>query len=44
MNRDELGAWLRLATTPGIGNQTARKLLATFGLPTAASLHKPRQC
>ncbi|WP_374670507.1 DNA-processing protein DprA [Acidovorax temperans] len=35
MDRDELGAWLRLATTPGIGNQTARKLLATFGLPTA---------
>ena len=35
MDRDELGAWLRLATTPGIGNQTARKLLATFWLPTA---------
>ena len=35
MDRDELGAWLRLATTPGIGNQAARKLLATFGLPTA---------
>ena len=35
MDRNELGAWLRLATTPGIGNQTARKLLATFGLPTA---------
>lgn len=38
MDRDELGAWLRLATTPGIGNQTARKLLATFGLPTALFL------
>ncbi len=35
MDRDELGDRLRLATTPGIGNQTARKLLATFGLPTA---------
>lgn len=35
MDRDELGAWLRLTTTSGIGNQTARKLLATFGLPTA---------
>ncbi len=35
MDREELGAWLRLATTAGIGNQTARKLLAAFGLPTA---------
>ncbi|PIF27976.1 DNA protecting protein DprA [Acidovorax sp. 56] len=33
MDRDELGAWLRLATTKGIGNQAARKLLAAFGLP-----------
>ena len=35
MDRDELGAWLRLATTKGIGNQAARKLLAAFGLPPA---------
>jgi DNA processing protein len=27
----ELGAWLRLSLTPGIGNETARKLLAAFG-------------
>jgi len=33
MERDELAAWLRLALTPGIGNTTARKLLAAFGLP-----------
>lgn len=33
MERDELAAWLRLALTPGIGNGTARKLLAAFGLP-----------
>lgn len=33
MDRDELGAWLRLATTKGVGNQAARKLLAAFGLP-----------
>ncbi len=33
MERDELGAWLRLALTPGIGNTAARKLLAAFGLP-----------
>ena len=31
MERTELNAWLRLSLTPGIGNETARKLLATFG-------------
>ncbi|MEY4099619.1 MAG: hypothetical protein RL300_790, partial [Pseudomonadota bacterium] len=35
MDRDELKAWLRLTLSPGIGNVTARKLLATFGLPQA---------
>lgn len=35
MERDELKAWLRLTLSPGIGNVTARKLLATFGLPQA---------
>ena len=33
MERAELGAWLRLTLTPGIGNEGARKLLAAFGLP-----------
>lgn len=33
MQRDDLAAWLRLTLTPGVGNATARKLLATFGLP-----------
>ncbi|MFL6692704.1 MAG: DNA-processing protein DprA [Ramlibacter sp.] len=33
MQRDELGAWLRLAMSPGIGRVNARRLLATFGLP-----------
>ncbi len=33
MERDDLAAWLRLTLTPGVGNATARKLLATFGLP-----------
>ena len=33
MDRDELGVWLRLTLTPGVGNETARKLLAAFGLP-----------
>ena len=31
MERTELGAWLRLTLTPGVGNNTARKLLAAFG-------------
>lgn len=35
MERDELGSWLRLTLTPGVGNSTARKLLAAFGLPDA---------
>ena len=35
MEREELAAWLRLTLTPGVGNGTARKLLAAFGLPTA---------
>ncbi len=33
MERDELTAWLRLILTPGVGNATARRLLAAFGLP-----------
>ena len=35
MERDELGSWLRLSLTPGVGNETARKLLSAFGLPQA---------
>ncbi len=31
MDPQELRAWLRLALSPGIGNETARKLLAAFG-------------
>src|SRR5574343_1023609 len=34
-DHDELGAWLRLLCTPGIGPQTARQLLAAFGPPQA---------
>ncbi len=32
---DELGAWLRLLETPGLGRDSARKLLAAFGSPQA---------
>lgn len=35
MARDELAAWLRLLLTPGVGNETARQLLAAFGQPEA---------
>lgn len=35
MEREELAAWLRLTLTPGVGNTSARKLLAAFGLPQA---------
>lgn len=35
MDREELRAWLRLTLSPGIGDVTARKLLAAFGLPQA---------
>lgn len=35
MDRDELGAWLRLTLSHGVGNGAARSLLAHFGLPQA---------
>jgi DNA processing protein len=46
VERDELQAWLRLTLTPGVGLDSARKLLAAFGLPeqvfgqTAAALRQ----
>lgn len=46
MDREELTAWLRLQLTPGVGNATARRLLAAFGLPQqvfAASLQALEQ-
>ena len=32
---EELGSWLRLVLTPGVGLETARRLLAAFGPPDA---------
>jgi DNA processing protein len=32
---EELASWLRLALTPGVGPETARRLLATWGQPGA---------
>ncbi|MDP2419043.1 MAG: DNA-processing protein DprA [Hydrogenophaga sp.] len=41
MGSDELASWLRLLLTPGVGNGSARKLLATFGLPEAVFRQSP---
>ncbi|MGA8513885.1 MAG: DNA-processing protein DprA [Burkholderiaceae bacterium] len=41
MQRDELAAWLRLTLTDGVGNLSARKLLAAFGLPHAIFEQSP---
>jgi DNA processing protein len=35
MDAGELAPWLRLTLTPGVGNDAARRLLASFGLPEA---------
>ena len=35
IDRDELGAWLRLVETPQLGRESVRKLLAAFGSPQA---------
>jgi DNA processing protein len=35
VDTQELGAWLRLTLSPGVGNETARQLLASFGSPQA---------
>ena len=41
MPREELAAWLRLMLTPGVGTESARKLLAAFGLPQDIFEHDP---
>ena len=35
IDRDELAAWLQLLETPGVGRDSARRLLATYGSPQA---------
>lgn len=47
MDRTELEGWLRLGLTPGVGDRTARKLLAAFGLPETVFAQSPaalREC
>ena len=33
MQREEVAAWLQLLQASGVGGDTARRLLAAFGLP-----------
>ena len=41
MEREELGAWLRLTLTPGLGGTSARRLLAAFGPPETLYTQTP---
>lgn len=41
MEHQELADWLRLLLTPGVGNTSARRLLAAFGLPTTVLAQSP---
>ncbi len=41
MERNELSAWLRLVTTPGLGRDAMRRLLVAFGSPQAIFLAPP---
>jgi len=41
MDREALAGWLRLLHTPGVGNDTARRLLAAFGLPSGIWAQSP---
>ena len=41
MEREELSAWLRLLTTPGLGRDAMRRLLVAFGSPQAIFLAPP---
>lgn len=40
-DHDDLGAWLRLLLTPGVGPETARRLLAAFGPPERVLAQSP---
>jgi len=41
MEREELGAWLRLTLTPGLGDTSSRRLLAAFGPPETLYTQTP---
>ena len=42
IGREELAAWLRLAETPQVGRESARRLLARFGTPQAVFEARPQ--
>lgn len=42
MERDELSDWLRLTLSPGLGDASARRLLAAFGLPASIYAQTPQ--
>lgn len=41
MEREELSDWLRLTLSPGVGPESARRLLVAFGLPGAIYTQSP---
>jgi DNA processing protein len=43
LDDDEFAAWFRLLETPGVGRDTARKLLAAFGSAQAVVAARPEQ-
>ena len=43
MDADEIGAWLRLLLVPGVGRETARRLLAAHGSPQAVLAADPER-
>jgi DNA processing protein len=41
IDRDDAAAWIRLLETPGVGRESARRLLAAFGSPAAVLAASP---
>jgi len=41
IDRDDIAAWIRLLETPGVGRDSARRLLAAFGAPAAVLAASP---
>lgn len=41
MDREEIGAWLRLLESPGVGRESARRLLSAYGSPGAIFAASP---
>ena len=41
IDRDDIAGWIRLLETPGVGRDSARRLLAAFGAPAAVLAASP---